>query len=235
MSATVPSTSAIEEQWIDVTDGPGGGVQTRVVRPRAASGPLPVIVFVHSGGWAFTDLHDHDRFVRELAVGCRAAVVLPERALAPTATGPSDLEAIYAVACWVAEAGPSRGLDTSRVAVVGDSVGGNMTAATTLLAQEQRGIPFVRQVLFYPVVERGVEQEPGDDLGGGAMIWFWDEHRDGEAYAAELRQAGATVAGAPAAVDVGTARTAAAGAVGAPPTAIGQAVAVLRASFGAWR
>jgi acetyl esterase len=102
----------------------------------------------------------HDRLVRELAVGAQAAAVFTEYRLSPEARYPVAIEEIYAVARWLVRRAHGKGLDTSRVAVAGDSVGGNMTIATTLRAKQRGDITCAAQVLFYPVSDAGFGTGP---------------------------------------------------------------------------
>ncbi|KPH98002.1 hypothetical protein OK074_0760 [Actinobacteria bacterium OK074] len=118
---------AVDEEWVTVPGGPTGSVRARIVKPAGAEGTLPVVLYIHGAGWVFGNAHTHDRLVRELAVGANAAVVFPE--------------------------GAAKDLDATRIAVAGDSVGGNMTAALTLMAKERGDVPLVQQVLFYPVTD----------------------------------------------------------------------------------
>ncbi|WP_043637904.1 alpha/beta hydrolase, partial [Nonomuraea candida] len=90
-----------DEEWITVPGGPTGQVRARVVRPAGGSGDLPVIVYVHGAGWVFGNAHTHDRLVRELAVGARAAVVFPEYDRSPEHRYPVALEQVWTVARWV--------------------------------------------------------------------------------------------------------------------------------------
>ncbi|MGW2834326.1 alpha/beta hydrolase, partial [Streptomyces sp. NPDC001286] len=142
---------AVDEEWITVSGGPTGSVRARIVKPAGASGTLPVILYIHGAGWVFGNAHTHDRLVRELAVGANAAVVFPEYDLSPEVRYPVAIEQNYTVAQWIVREGAGKGLDASRLAVAGDSVGGNMTAALTLMAKERGDVPLVQQVLFYPV------------------------------------------------------------------------------------
>ncbi|MEV5667053.1 alpha/beta hydrolase, partial [Streptomyces flaveolus] len=124
----------VEEEWITVSGGPTGSVRARIVKPVGATGTLPVILYIHGAGWVFGNAHTHDRLVRELAVGAGAAVVFPEYDLSPEARYPVAIEQNYAVARWIVTQGATKALDGARLAVAGDSVGGNMTAALTLMA-----------------------------------------------------------------------------------------------------
>ncbi|MYT22105.1 alpha/beta hydrolase fold domain-containing protein, partial [Streptomyces sp. SID7760] len=139
---------AVDEEWITVPGGPTGSVRTRIVKPAGATGTLPVVLYIHGAGWVFGNAHTHDRLVRELAVGANAAIVFPEYDLSPEVRYPVAIEQNFTVARWVVEQGATRGLDTARIAVAGDSVGGNMSAALTLMAKERGGVPLLQQVLF---------------------------------------------------------------------------------------
>jgi acetyl esterase/lipase len=116
---------------VAVPGGPAGEVRVRVVRPPGSAGPLPVILYIHGLGWVFGSPDTHDRLVRGLAVGVGAAVVVPDYSLSPEATYPTAIEEIFAVATWIAASGGAHGPDPSRIAIAGDSVGGNMAAALT--------------------------------------------------------------------------------------------------------
>src|SRR6185369_551328 len=117
-----------------------------------------------------------------LAVGARAAVVFPNYSLSPEAKFPTAIEEIYAVALWVSRQGAEQGLDPCRLAIAGDSVGGNMAAAVTLLAKE-RGTPKIgQQLLFYPVTDASFDTPSYNQFHAGyflrrdAMQWFWDQY-----------------------------------------------------------
>ncbi|MFD7608057.1 alpha/beta hydrolase [Streptomyces mirabilis] len=182
----------ITEEWVTVQGGPTGSVRTRIVRPADADGPLPVIVYLHGAGWVFGNAHTHDRLVRELAVGARAAVVFPEYDLSPEARYPVAIEQNYAVARWIVTDGASKSLDAGRIAVAGDSVGGNMSAALTLMAKERGDVPLVQQVLFYPVTDAAFDTPSYHQFATGyflrrdAMQWFWDQYTTDERQRAEI-------------------------------------------------
>jgi acetyl esterase len=171
----------INEEWFDVPGGPTGSVPTRIVRPPDASGVLPVILYTHGAGWVFGDAHTHDRLVRDLAIGSQAAVVFPEYDRSPEAKYPVALEQSYAVAQWVIGQGGDKELDGGRMAIAGDSVGGNMAIALTLLAKERGDVSFVQQVLFYPVTNANFESNSYLEFADGyflsrtGMEWYWDQ------------------------------------------------------------
>ncbi|WP_030211582.1 alpha/beta hydrolase [Streptomyces bikiniensis] len=198
----------VDEEWITV-DVPGrGSVRARIVRPAGLTGDLPVILYIHGAGWVFGNAHTHDRLVRELASGAGAAVVFPEYDLSPEHRYPVAIEQNWAVARWVVTDGASKGLDASRIAVAGDSVGGNMSAALTLMAKERGGLPLLQQVLFYPVTDASFDTASYHQFAEGyflrrdGMQWFWDqytteEEQRAEATASPLRASREQLAGLP--------------------------------------
>ncbi|WP_432849242.1 alpha/beta hydrolase [Amycolatopsis sp. CA-161197] len=177
---------------VQVPGGPNGDVEVRIVKPQGVTGPLPILVYVHGAGWVFGGFHTHERLVRELAAGTGAAVVFPEYSLSPEARYPVAIEENYAVAKWAVEHGAEKGLDTSRVAIAGDSVGGNMTAALTIMAKQRGDVRFLQQVLFYPVTDASFDTESyrlfatGYFLQRDAMKWFWDQYTTDKAQRAEI-------------------------------------------------
>jgi acetyl esterase/lipase len=177
----------VDEEWVNV-----GEVPVRVVRPLGATGALPVVLYVHGAGWVFGNPHTHDRLVRELAVGTGAAVVFPDYSLSPEAKYPTAVEENYAVARWITTEGAAKGLDGTRLAVVGDSVGGNMSIALTLLAKERGDVRFAQQVLFYPVTDAAFDTPSYREFAEGyflrrdAMQWFWDQYTTSEEERAQV-------------------------------------------------
>lgn len=182
----------VDEQWIAVEGGPTGSVSVRIVRPAGVTATLPVILYIHGAGWVFGNAHTHDRLVRELAVGAGAAVVFPEYDLSPEARYPVAIEQNYAVARWVITDGAANGLDPARMAVAGDSVGGNMAAALTLMAKERGDVPLVQQVLFYPVTDAAFDTGSYHQFATGyflrrdGMQWFWDQYTTDPAERAQI-------------------------------------------------
>ncbi|MFF7942849.1 alpha/beta hydrolase [Nocardia gamkensis] len=172
----------IDEEWITVDGGPTGSVRVRIVKPQGVTETLPVIVYTHGAGWVFGDAHTHDRLVRDLAVGAGAAVVFPEYDRSPDVRYPVANEQSYRVAQWVTANGAEKGLDSSRIAVAGDSVGGNMAIALTLMAKERGDVSFVQQVLFYPVTDANFDTGSYHQFAEGyfltreGMKWFWDQY-----------------------------------------------------------
>jgi acetyl esterase len=197
----------VDEKWITVP-AEAGEVPVRIVRPLDSTEALPVILYVHGGGWVIGNAGTHDRLVRELAVGADAAVVFVEYDRSPEARYPVAIEQAYAVAQWVTQHGRSEGLDTSTMAVAGDSVGGNMTAALTLMAKQRGDVTFVHQSMYYPVTDAGQDTDSYREFADGpylpakSMAWFWDcylpekDKRD-EITASPLRATLSELAGLP--------------------------------------
>ncbi|MFG3523899.1 alpha/beta hydrolase [Nocardia nova] len=183
---------AIDEEWITVEGGPTGSVRARIVKPQGVTDILPVIVYTHGAGWVFGDAHTHDRLVRDLAVGVHAAVVFPEYDRSPEVLYPVANEQSYRVAQWVRSNGAEKGLDTTRIAIAGDSVGGNMAIALTLMAKERGDVSFVQQVLFYPVTDADFDTPSYERFAEGyfltreGMRWFWDQYTTSEADRAQI-------------------------------------------------
>ncbi len=179
-------SSAVNLPSVDIEDTTiewkGCKVSIRIVRPQNASATLPIIVFMHGAGWVFGDKFTHDRLIRELAVGAQAAVVFPNYSLSPEAKYPTAIEESYAVTKWVADHGSENGFDVDRIAIAGDSVGGNMAAAITLMAKERGGPVIGHQLLFYPVTDAAFDTDSyyqfaeGYHLRRDAMHWFWDQY-----------------------------------------------------------
>ncbi|MDP4095562.1 alpha/beta hydrolase [Paenibacillus sp. P96] len=169
-------------QDVTVEGGPSGSVPVRIIRPENAAANLPVILYIHGAGWVFGNSHTHDRLIRELAVGSNAAVVFPDYSLSPEVKYPTAIEEIYAVLQWIEANAESEHFDLSRLSVAGDSVGGNMAAAITLLAKERKGPAIHKQLLFYPVTDAAFETESyrqfetGYFLRRDGMQWFWDQY-----------------------------------------------------------
>ncbi|MEV6998532.1 alpha/beta hydrolase [Streptomyces sp. NPDC093982] len=171
----------VDEEWITVPAAVGD-VRVRIVKPQGATGTLPVVLYMHGGGWVLGNAATHDRLVRELAVGANAAVVFVEYTASPEAHYPVAIEQGYATAQWIKREGASKGLDAGRMAVAGDSVGGNMTAALALMAKERGDVSFVQQSMYYPVTDAAMDTgsyeqfDTGYYLSRKAMEWFWDAY-----------------------------------------------------------
>jgi acetyl esterase/lipase len=197
----------VEDRWLTVTSEVGD-VRVRIVRPPDAADPLPVILYMHGGGWVLGNADTHDRLVREFAVGTGAAVVFVEYDRSPEAHYPVAIEQGYATAQWIVREGAAHQLDPNRMAVAGDSVGGNMTAALALMANERGDVRFVQQSMYYPVTDAAMDTGSYEQFAEGyfltakAMAWFWDAYvperdRRSEPFASPLRASDEQLAGLP--------------------------------------
>ncbi len=181
----------VDEEWVTVPAAVGD-VRVRIVRPKGLNGRLPVIVYMHGGGWILGNAGTHDRLVRDLAVGARAAVAFVEYTPSPEARYPTAIEQGYATARWITREGEAHGLDASRMAVAGESVGGNMTAALALMAKQRGDVTFVQQSLYYPVTDAAMDTDSYDQFAVGyylsraAMEWFWDAYTPDPAQRSEI-------------------------------------------------
>jgi acetyl esterase len=172
---------------VEITDlmiggGPSGEVSVKVFRPQGLSGVLPVLLFTHGAGWVFGDAHTHGRLVAELATRAGAAAVFTNYSLSPEAKYPTALEEIYAVLEWIAAHGAEQGLNPARIAVSGDSVGGNMTTAITIMAKQRGGPAIAAQLLYYPVTNANFDTGSYLQfathywLSRQGMQWYWDQY-----------------------------------------------------------
>jgi acetyl esterase len=162
--------------------GPTGEVSVRIYRPVSTEGPIPVVMYFHGGGWVLGSKHTHDRLVRDLVNGSDAAFVFVNYTPSPEAQFPVPLEQCYATTKYVSEHGRELGLDPSRLALAGDSVGGYTTAVVAQLAKERNGPSIRYQVLMYPVTDSSMSQHSYEEFADGpwltkaAMAWFWDAY-----------------------------------------------------------
>ena len=175
----------VDEHWV-IVPAAVGDVRVRIVRPENAAGPLPVILYMHGGGWVLGNAGTHDRLVRELAVGAGAAVAFVEYDRSPEARYPVAIEQGYAVAQWIVREGDVHQLNTERIAVAGDSVGGGMTAALALMAAARGDVRFLHQSMYYPVTDAAMDTGSYEQFAEGyyltakAMAWFWDAYAPDE-------------------------------------------------------
>jgi acetyl esterase len=161
--------------------GPAGPLPIRIYRPSEEAG-LPVIVFFHGGGWVLCDLDSHDGICRLIANGSGAVVVSVDYRLAPEHVYPAAVDDAYAATVWVSEHADELQVDADRLAVMGDSAGGNLAAAVALMARDRSGPRIAFQSLLYPVIDHdfttsSYEQFATDYfLTSAAMQWYWDQY-----------------------------------------------------------
>ncbi len=159
-----------------------GGASFLIIRPRNTAEVLPVILYIHGAGWVMGSAATHDRLVRELAVRAHAAVIFVNYTLAPEAHFPIAIEQVYAVSEYVLEHAKQFHLDAARFVVAGDSVGGNMSIALTMLAKERKGFKIDAQLLLYPVTSAELNTPSYKQFADGpwltkpAMQWFWNAY-----------------------------------------------------------
>lgn len=186
----------------------GISVPVTIVRPQGATGTLPVFMFFHGGGWILGDFPTHERLVRDLVVQSGAAAVFVNYTPSPEAHYPVAINEAYAATKWVAAHGGEIGVDGSRLAVVGNSVGGNMAAVVALMAKDNGGPAIRFQGLLWPVTDHDFNDgsynayEQGHFLTRPMMKWFWDaytksETQRNEIYASPLRATTAQLQGLP--------------------------------------
>lgn len=173
---------AAKVEDLTVPGAKSGKISIRIVRPQASSGHLPVIMYFHGGGWILGNKHTHERLIHELACGANAALVFVNYTPAPEGKFPKQIDEAFEATKYIAEHGSEMNLDVSRLAVAGDSVGGNMAAVVALLAKERGGPKINFQLLIYPVTDANFhtmsykEFADGPWLTRAAMEWFWNAY-----------------------------------------------------------
>jgi acetyl esterase len=180
----VQSSYKVDISGIDVSEktivSDGYTIKLNIVRPAAIKDLLPVFIFIHGGGWVLGDFPTHERMVRDLVVLSGAVGVFVNYTRTPDAAYPRAINEIYAATKWVAEHGAEINVDGKRLAVVGNSVGGNMTAVTALMAKDKHGPEIKLQIMMWPIVDASFETESyklfGQDrfLTTPLMKWMYD-------------------------------------------------------------
>ncbi|MBS7564419.1 alpha/beta hydrolase [Mucilaginibacter sp. Bleaf8] len=176
----------------------GQSIKLDIVKPANSKGTLPVFMFFHGGGWVLGDFPTHQRLVRDLVVESGAAAVFVNYTPSPEAHYPVAINQAYAATQWVAANGNEIGVDGNRMAVAGNSVGGNMAAVVALKAKNENGPKIKLQVLLWPVTDANFETGSYNQFATGRfltknmMIWFWDNYTTdqnarNEIYASPLR------------------------------------------------
>ncbi|WP_410528572.1 alpha/beta hydrolase [Spirosoma sp. KUDC1026] len=186
----------------------GYQVTIHIVKPAGVRDGAPVFLFIHGGGWVLGDYPTHRRLVRDLVVASGAVAVFPDYTPSPEAQYPTAINEIYATLQWVAENGAEIGVDGSNLAVVGNSVGGNMSAVMALMAKRNNGPNLKLQVLLWPVTNADFDTESynlfanGRFLTRNMMKWFWDNYlpdaaKRNELYASPLQATAEDLQGLP--------------------------------------
>ncbi len=157
-------------------------IKLNIVRPEGVKGKLPVFIFIHGGGWILGDYPTHKRLVRDLVVSSQAVAVFVNYTPSPEARFPQAINEIYAATKWVAAHADEINVDGNRLAIAGNSVGGNMSAVTTLMAKDKGGPKIKFQLLLWPVTDASFSQDSyqlyGKDrfLTSPLMKWMWDQY-----------------------------------------------------------
>jgi acetyl esterase/lipase len=180
------SSVKVDVSGVDVTEktitADGADINLHIVRPAGVKGTLPVFMFFHGGGWVLGDFPTHQRFVRDLVVNSGAAAVFVNYTPSPEAQYPVAINQAYAATKWVAENGSQIDVDGKRLAIAGNSVGGNMAAVVALMAKDKKGPDIKLQVLLWPVTDANFETGSYHEfatqrfLTRNMMIWFWDNY-----------------------------------------------------------
>jgi len=169
----------IKDWTVDTTVGP---VHLRTIRPVSTGEATPAILYFHGGGWVMGDATTHDRLVRELALGTEATVIFVDYGRAPEHQYPVAIEQGYAAIRYVSEHAPEFGVDPTKLAVAGDSAGGNMATVVAHLVMQRSGPRISCQVMFYPVTSADLDTASYTQFADGpwltrpAMQWFWDQY-----------------------------------------------------------
>ena len=185
----------------------GLSIKLFIVRPAGVAGILPAFMFFHGGGWVLGDFPTHKRFVRDLVVYSGVVAVFVEYSRSPEVKYPVAINECYAATKWVASNGSEINVDGKRLAVAGNSVGGNLAAVTAIKAKHENGPALKLQILFWPVTDADFDTRSyhkyAEDrfLTRNMMIWFWDhyigkEQRE-EIYASPLRASSKDLKGLP--------------------------------------
>ena len=175
------AVGAIDE--FDIPGGDGQPVRARAYTPRdAREGALPLLVWLHGGGWVAGDLDNHDATCRALANASGCKIVAIDYRLAPEHKFPAGLDDCYAATRWLATHGDSLGIDPRRIAIAGDSAGGNLAAAVTLMARDRGGPVLAFQLLVYPVTHHAFDTPSYRQYGDGYLLtaegmrWNWNHY-----------------------------------------------------------
>ncbi len=168
-----------------VEDRDAEGVPVRIYRP-SPDADLPIVVYLHGGGWTIGSVEQYDPVMRQVANAAHAIVVAPEYRLAPEHPFPAALDDCWHALCWTAKNAPTFGGDSTRLAVMGDSAGGNLSAVCALQARDAGRPELAMQVLVYPVTDCDfttpsyVENRDGYLLTEGEMRWFFHCYTRGD-------------------------------------------------------
>ena len=199
--------SGIEETERSISQN-GYTVKIHITKPKGVQNNAPVFIFIHGGGWVLGDYPTHRRLVRDLVVASGAVAVFPDYTPSPEAKYPTAINEIYAATEWVSKNGKEIGVNGKNLAVVGNSVGGNMAAVIALMAKDKKGPEIKLQVLLWPVTDADFETASYNSFANGRFLtknmmkWFWDNYlpdpaKRKEIYASPLQAGLAQLKGLP--------------------------------------
>ena len=197
-SGDTTKTETVSEE-INIPIGNGREMRTIIIKPKIGGESLPIVFYIHGGGWVMGDEKTHNRLIRQLSERIPAAIVFPVYTPSPEAQYPQTTNDLFNALQYISEYGAKYNMDTSRLVVAGDSVGGNMAAVMAIMAKENNNIPPINfQLLFYPVTDVDFTNKSYQDFADGpwltkkAMEWFWKQYAPNkksykEIYASPLR------------------------------------------------
>ena len=157
-------------------------VPVRIFKPQKANKKLPVILYIHGGGWILGSKNSWDRFLRQFAVQTNSVIIFPEYSRSPEAKYPQALNEIYETLEYIYKKPKEFNINPEKIVIAGDSVGGNMATVTSLRSSIENGPDILFQLLFYPVTNSEMDTESYKDFAGGpwlskkAMEWFWEAY-----------------------------------------------------------
>lgn len=190
-----PELPLVEDRTVP---GPNGDIPIRVYKPIDTDATLPVLVYFHGGGWVIGSIDTHDKYCRQLALAAEICIISVDYRLAPEHPYPAPADDCYAATKWIAENANELRIDAGRLAVGGDSAGGNLAAVVTLMSRDRGGPSLAFQLLIYPITDCDFDTESylknatGYHLTRAAMMWFWVQYvpnasQRRQQYAAPLR------------------------------------------------
>jgi acetyl esterase len=171
--------------------GPARDIGVRIYTPEGKA-PFPVLLFFHGGGWVLGDLDTHDPLCRALTKGARCVTVAVDYRLAPEHKFPAALDDCYAASKWVAQHGSEIGVNPAHLAVGGDSAGGNLAAAVSLMARDRKDLGVGYQLLMYPALDASLQTKSMNEFAEGYLLtrsdmaWFWGHYLRGDTDRSDL-------------------------------------------------
>lgn len=169
---------------IQISDKEGGEISVRIVKPKDSNETLPAILYIHGGGWVIGDKDTFDMLIRTLAICTNSVIVFPEYSRSPEAKYPKAINEVYTTLEYISENAGELNINPDKIAIAGDSAGGNMAAVTAIKAVKNNGPKLVFEALFYPVTNIDMDTqsynnfEDGPWLSKKAMEWFFKSYLD---------------------------------------------------------